>query len=865
MAQHVIEELSRIRYDDAAIMKCQAALDKGNYPRVFSYAQKACGKEGLMRVIDELLKVRPRQGRIYEYISSWPFSCYLTTNFDDFLRSYLEAQGVPATVRRNSLDDMKVVHSTSRDLIVKIHGDTTGPEDIVLTEEQYEDFKSGQARQYWRDTLLAVLKMVDLVLIGYSASDPDLRDQLERARGIAAPDHPIFMFAADFPAKDITEYYQHLNIRIIPYSNGDGAHQELSRLMRRYDPFIAKRNSSSIGLEPIDESVAEAAASVHIFTQLRLDGTSDACIERTYASVILGMLSEMEPGARMTVSTLQEMLNGKIFAATGVDPTALGKALDSLYSPGYISFAENGHIVVFEQKGMMAIAQIRAERELVLEKFQNSCHLFLRQQYPSLDDRQRKSIIDALRDGLVRAFRKRGMEIARSILMTDPVDVSDATDILEIINAGSADLGDGDPRPAFGDLMLEIILRPNEEMKHYLAALSQGYFAYHALGLEPRCSTERLKLAQDQAWVFDSSVLLPILAIDCQNHGYAADLLARMKVLGFQCVTTERLFEEVRDHAWWAVANFREAPMDSPLLLQAAMSGPGFKQNLFLDGFTKWSLGQGAPSLDQYMKQCLSADYRQNLSDSIRAKIQSLKIDIVDFRTYADERRDLWAERDAITNEIQELRNRYGTWRGESQCIAEAEVVLICRNRNAAFLSQSGILNKLKGDKAKISWYPEALYRFLSLFSSSAVGPDLLYECMIQSFYYAGFDIIDKATISKYASRMVRQARMRIDEERDKYIQALGPERFAHFREDFERVPDEQKPFYSMQFAFYVASQETEKRKVAEERAKQAETSRRLSEKEQAELVRLRSKQLEKRRKAQQRRRRAQSRGKKRR
>jgi hypothetical protein len=122
--------------------------------------------------------------------------------------------------------------------------------------------------------------MINLVLVGYGASDPDFKDQLERAKETASPIHPVFMFAADMNPKDIHEYYQNYNIRVIPYRNKDGMHRELHNLLRRYDPFVAKRGSPFLKLEPIDESVAAIASSLYLFTQIHLLDTTDACIQK---------------------------------------------------------------------------------------------------------------------------------------------------------------------------------------------------------------------------------------------------------------------------------------------------------------------------------------------------------------------------------------------------------------------------------------------------------------------------------------------------------------------------------------------------------------------------------------------------------
>jgi hypothetical protein len=323
------------------------------------------------------------------------------------------------------------------------------------------------------------------------------------------------------------------------------------------------------------------------------------------------------------------------------------------------------------------------------------------------------------------------------------------------------------------------------------------------------------------------------------NHAYAEDLLDRMQELGLRCCTTEKLFKEVQDHAWWAIVNFVDSPPDDTKFLHAAMAGPGYRQNLFVDGFVKWSLAQGAPSLHRYMHESLGSNYREDLPGCIRTKIRERGVEVVDFSDWPGFSQESWPERDDISGKIAELRTKHGTFRTEAQCVAEAEVVLITEMQEAAFLSQSSILNRLERTQPRMTWKPEAMYRFLSLFSSAPTGTDLLYECMMQSFYYAGFDIVDKSVISRYVAPMVRQARMQLDQARQQYQEALGKREFAELRDGFERVPDEQKPFYSMQFAYLVAAREALKREKAEARAKRAEHAKGLTEQERQEFERL--------------------------
>jgi hypothetical protein len=133
------------------------------------------------------------------------------------------------------------------------------------------------------------------------------------------------------------------------------------------------------------------------------------------------------------------------------------------------------------------------------------------------------------------------------------------------------------------------------------------------------------------------------------------------------------------------------------------------------------------------------------------------------------------------------------------------------------------------------------MYRFLSSFSDVSPDEDLLYQSMVQDFFYSGFDIINADALREYFAAPVRQSRMNLDEEKGRYEEALGAAEYGKIRNGFEQVSDTQKPFYGMQFAFYVARKENEKRELAETRARRAEEEKGLKQKERDELNRLKA------------------------
>lgn len=829
------------------IKRCQKLLAKKDYPAVFSVVEKAIGLKALLDLIKKTLIASKKDGAVYQHLARWPFAVYLTTNYDDYLATYVRNEQQSFVTKHNTQVDFRVLRADSKGVIFKIHGDCSTPDDIVLTEEQYIAFRKAPERNYWREKIRSVLHMVNVVLIGTSASDPDFTDQLEMAKDIASPDHPIFMFSADIPVEDIRRYFAEFNIRVIPYANPDGQHRQLPRILKRYDPFIAKRNAPHIGQDPIDEEQARIASSMHLFTRLNLADAQTSCLKKSYQALIVGSLGEFGPNARVSLEQLQGRLGKRLYVAD-VDPEALRDALEALHARGLIETSLTQGEYFLSALGVETLETTRAERQLRSERFTEACRLSLGREFPDLEKTVHDAVIQQIDTGLSRAFEKRGAEMAQATFGSSLLDLSTATDILETVNSQSSEIEDENGRAAFADLMLEILLQPAPEMKERLADLSQGYFSYHALGLDSRCSAERLEMAQSKAWIFDSSIILPLLAKDCVNHEFALDILERMKGLGLRLYTTERLCDEVIDHAYWAIKNFKDAPSDSPKVLQAAAGEPGYKQNLFIDGYMKWALLQGAPSLEAYLAACLG-DYEDNLGECIAKRLDELGIESVQFSDWPDFAEEQWGDRERITNEIIELRKQRGTYRNDDQCRAEAEVLILCETQKAAFLSQSGVLDSIDRDKPRITWKPESMYRFLSSFSAVPPSEDLLYQSMVQDFFYSGFDIINSDTLREYFAGPVRQSRMLLDEEKTRYESALGNAEYNKLRSGYDHVPDTQKPFYSMQFAFYVARKESQSRERAEARARRAEEIKGLKDKERQHYDRLKAKETERSRK----------------
>jgi len=263
LAEWTYEELTRLDYiSDAESYK--KYLEKKNYPELFRQAERDVGeRKKLIDLIQKLLSPSVKnQGVLYEYISKWPFACYLTTNYDDEIVSYLAGLGEHFTVIRNRQEDFYPFRDGVSHIIQKLHSDLNHPDEVILTSADYRRLYVEDSGQYFRDKLRHVFETFDIFILGQSLSDPDIDYILQLARKTASPQHPIYMTAADYTKADEKEFLEKYNIILIKYTNKDGTHSQLRRMIMTADRFIVPRHHRRERIEATARPKEEAEAAV---------------------------------------------------------------------------------------------------------------------------------------------------------------------------------------------------------------------------------------------------------------------------------------------------------------------------------------------------------------------------------------------------------------------------------------------------------------------------------------------------------------------------------------------------------------------------------------------------------------------------
>jgi hypothetical protein len=349
----------------------------------------------------------------------------------------------------------------------------------------------------------------------------------------------------------------------------------------------------------------------------------------------------------------------------------------------------------------------------------------LKNAFPELSAADEARAVSLLERILVSVFRKRGTAIANAIFADTEIGHDDLSDIFAAVYQGTREFAGEGAKISFVDGVHEFLMHPTTTQQEYLAALSQGFFLHHLLGLDPGCSRIRLDIFNRTLWFCDASILIPLLANECYNHRFVASLFSLLRARGARLRVTMQLLEEIFEHLEWAIRFVRSNPSITTSFLAAALVMPGYKQNLFLDGYIRMSADGAVAGFDEY----LDLVSPKVLSIGALAKrLSGLGIVITGMAVLEGYRPEDSERTRELAEHIKTERIAVDSYRSERQVSAEAEVLHIIQSLRAKkyksgnkdgyehfyFISQSTVLDRVSSDNSVTTWSPEAVYRYLT-------------------------------------------------------------------------------------------------------------------------------------------------------
>ena len=175
--------------------------NKCQLPQAMESIERLIGRSGLLNLLRvSLVPARPSEDSIYNVVTKWPFQLYLTTNFDDEIIKHLKKnKRTEFAVLGNSESDFSVLLPDATGYVFKIHGELTENGGAVVTDKDYDGFKVGADKRYYRKALQALFRSRRIIVIGYSFSDSDLRYLLDRATEDASLAYALYRVIQSLP------------------------------------------------------------------------------------------------------------------------------------------------------------------------------------------------------------------------------------------------------------------------------------------------------------------------------------------------------------------------------------------------------------------------------------------------------------------------------------------------------------------------------------------------------------------------------------------------------------------------------------------------------------------------------------------
>jgi len=487
----------------------------------------------------------------------------------------------------------------------------------------------------------------------------------------------------------------------------------------------------------------------------------------------------------------------------------------------------------------------KARFEHLRNRFLKSLSLRIRRNYPQLKIQQADAIANDIEASLVGFFRQAGLSLATTLLSSShqgkfhgPVPSS----IIKFLNEAAAQYQDSLSRQAFSTISIDIFSQPEDPDKEYLGRVSQGFFAFHALGLFDESVNERLIKAQKTVWLIDSSAQIPALALAAPTNALFRDIISKLIGLGIRLFTTESLFNETNDHYWFADNVIKENGSTSPLVIAAALGHPPYrKANQFLEGFIRWQAAGNPPDWNAYIAKAIGhanptrGDLRKALTEDIGIEVVDLTSwpgyeseDLIESTHIASNIVNIWEK--ILCSDISEDPDFFADYFKKAEPEAEA-LLIVLREREgryhilspsgecspAWFVSQTSMLN-LVHSGSRITWQPEAFLRFASTLAPSTDSQTALkaFDMLLLAFTEAGVSLLDEKSLLGAFGGVIDQAALSLEPLHEAYEQNLKWKYSESPQDVVNRVPPAYRPLAAIQLANEIALVQADKSKYAE-------------------------------------------------
>lgn len=801
------EKIAKVEKFGNGLKNLEAALGCRDFPTVFEEVKSLLGGHRFLQCLQDVFKPA-RPGRIYELIARWPVPVYLTTNYDDEIQKHLTNLGEPYVTYTNSEDHFGYLIPELQGAIIKLHGDLKSENGLILTSSQYKDIEQGQRWQYWRTKMTSIFQMNRVVVIGHSLTDQNIRHVLKAAKMGAGVIQPICWIAPNVAPHLLKEYLETYRIRVISYDNQDGEHRNLVRLIENITDFVPPRTAIHIQqqIAKASQSVLETdAASPGFFVFNRLSIKEDF-EEKRVAAIAAAIQSTLPKIKYMKDFSLEKALELAGWPKGFPLPSNFAQKIRKQVIEQEILVPEGENFNVHDKAEALA-SENKKLFDHMRDRFKTSLILRIKRNFPGIKDPDAKLISSDIEASLTGYFREGGLTLATTLFSTGQPSkqVTVPSSIIKFINESSARYDDFLMRQAFFSTSVESFVHGESAEREYLGRISQGFFAFHLLGVFGDAASERVKHAKETIWLVDSDIQIPALALAAPTNSVIRDTFKGLHSMGLRLLTTEKLFDETREHLWFAEKVIKDNGPMSHLVMAAAMGqSPYRKSNAFLAGFIRWQAAGNSCDWESYIFQIFE---RSNPDvEDIRAALKKIGIEVIDFKDWPGFLETDYAERTEYTgkikkivddrsqkipaDEMDQLTDSYKKAEPEAEALiivkkernGNYHLISKCGEKSPAwFISHTSILNIIEPG-TRITWQPESFLSFASTLAplADSKSSDQAFETILWGLAQSGLNVLDEKAVIGVFGGAIDQATLNIKELRKAYEDTLSQKYCEH-------------------------------------------------------------------------------------
>jgi hypothetical protein len=835
----------------------QRLVAQGNLPGAFEILSRDYGREALVGAIEAEIRKISIPGRMHELLSHWPFSAYVTTNFDLLIDKALKNKPNGWTTIGNTASETAKVSKGVKNIVWHPHGIvplSSSTRHLVVCQSDYDEIYPSGSPTY--QTLEAVLRMVQTVFVGFGFSDPDLMTLLRKVSRVSTPGRPAYAFLHGTTQDQRYQLKLEYNVEVIPYEVHGSDHSELLKILSAYASFVVARDiqfgKASIGDIGYDPGVTSLLVQNKIHS-----GAIEGSLEANEAVMRASVLSSL--GERsLTVEEARALgatINGKNREA------AINAALKTLIERGLIQ--DNGETLELTTAGSKAVVEGSAAAQLSRDQFAAS----LETRVLKIDGTvHARAVATVAADFFEHIARDRGLGLAQNLASVDALTVRHrAVALIQDLPKWFAKCASRQQTLVLVQVIADVLRMPNNHEREYLGLLTQAYFGRHLCGIDLESIDLRRQLLGETVFVCDSHFLIPLLAKGSVGHAYASELLDLIKKSSSKLVATELLLVEAMEHADFAVKLVKQHGENSARVLDATRGAHGFRSNAFLEGFFSDRASNSGLRFLSYLGEVFKGRVDEGFTlPLVKSAAERLGIYAGRLNDWHGFDARFFTSRQELEEEITRRRYNHGTFKHERQVAAEAEVAMMIsairlkeisapghNSTNGFFLSHSRVIDNLQGLPSRLTISPESLYQWL--LTVRAISPEqarALFDQLLYDMAETGHQIFPRDKILQSFSGVIEASRDSIarvvTEHREVVLQIYGEDPSKAFSEiDPLELPDaaEQIKLDVLRQTEQLRVEESIKRRRAEKIAQEAAD-------ELASLLRLKAKQQQKRRKS---------------